>query len=65
MTQLAIAGDFRLNLLDSFLRSKGLDELPQAFNILQGEMILVGPTPGMSYEFEHYVPWWTGGGAHP
>jgi len=57
MTKLDVAGDSRLIPLGSFLRSTGLDELPQLFNILRGEMTLVGPRPCLSYEFEHYLPW--------
>jgi lipopolysaccharide/colanic/teichoic acid biosynthesis glycosyltransferase len=39
------------------LRASGLDELPQIFNILKGEMSIVGPRPCIPYEAEKYLPW--------
>ncbi len=41
-----------------WLRSCGLDELPQLLNVLRGEMSLVGPRPSMPYECERYEPWY-------
>jgi exopolysaccharide biosynthesis polyprenyl glycosylphosphotransferase len=52
-----MANDPRTTRLGSFLRRTSLDELPQFFNILQGEMSLVGPRPEMPYLVQKYEPW--------
>jgi lipopolysaccharide/colanic/teichoic acid biosynthesis glycosyltransferase len=56
MRKLDSAGDPRLIPCGLLLRSLGLDELPQLFNVLRGEMSLVGPRPCVPYEYENYTP---------
>jgi exopolysaccharide production protein ExoY len=57
MTKMDAAGDPRLIPGGSLLRATGLDELPQLFNVLRGEMSLVGPRPCTTYEYASYLPW--------
>jgi lipopolysaccharide/colanic/teichoic acid biosynthesis glycosyltransferase len=49
--------DKRIIPFGKFMRKSGLDELPQLFNVLCGEMSLIGPRPCIPYESRQFLNW--------
>jgi undecaprenyl-phosphate galactose phosphotransferase len=52
-----IIDNSRVTRVGKFIRKTSLDELPQLFNVIKGNMSIVGPRPCLPYEFANYADW--------
>ncbi|MDE8034084.1 sugar transferase [Actinobacillus equuli subsp. equuli] len=60
--KLASVGDMRVTRVGKFIRKTRIDELPQFFNVLKGDMALIGPRPGQKAfveQFDQNIPFYS------